>query len=155
MLRGRSEAGAHACGRPSAGPQGSAEGASRLSAVQRGRSTSLYIFFTAAGALFHDTRLRNHFVIWPVYFDAGRTRKEGRRVPKDIALKKPSVEWIMLAARELDLPAQIDPEASHPSAWWKKNGRVLVEKDELEKGEVLKSLALKMKELGRPDGEKD
>ena len=32
---------------------------------------------------------KDKIVIWPVYFDASKSRKEGRRIPKKLAIKYP------------------------------------------------------------------
>ena len=67
-------------------------------------------------------------VIWPRYFDADRTRSEGRRVPAKDAVSNPRAGHVAEAARTLGLEAELEKEAAHPSEWWVKEGRVLVEK---------------------------
>ena len=42
-------------------------------------------------------------VLYPEYFDASLSRKEGRRVPKRLAVSTPKLEDIEKAARNLKL----------------------------------------------------
>lgn len=79
-------------------------------------------------------------VIWPRYFDAERSRKEGRRVPSDKAVRDPKAGHIAEAARTLGLETDLEKEAAHPSEWWAKQGRVLVEK-KWSKEETIKKIA--------------
>jgi len=68
------------------------------------------------------------YVIWPLYFDASLSRREGRRVPKKLAVEKPSIDDILRASRELGLNPIPEKDARHPSRYWEKMGRVLVDK---------------------------
>ncbi len=72
--------------------------------------------------------LRNEerIVLWPIYFDRARSRSNGRRVPKKVAVNSPTVEDIAIAAKRLRLAPLVEPEKAHPRYWWRKNGRVLV-----------------------------
>ena len=42
-------------------------------------------------------------IIWPIYFDASKTRKEGRRVPKNLAVQSPKIAELKEAADKLGL----------------------------------------------------
>ena len=66
-------------------------------------------------------------VIWLQYFDKALTRQEGRRVPKKLAVDKPSLEILAKAAKSLHLNPVIEKEAAYPSKSWKQKGRVLVD----------------------------
>ncbi|MBW3583649.1 MAG: signal recognition particle subunit SRP19/SEC65 family protein [Euryarchaeota archaeon] len=79
-------------------------------------------------------------VVWPRYFDVERTRKEGRRVPKDLAVREPKAGIIAEAAKTLGLEVELEREAAHPTHWWKPEGRVLIEK-KWTKEETLKKIA--------------
>jgi len=65
-------------------------------------------------------------VIYPCYFNAALTRKEGRRVAKDKAVAKPTSATIATAARKAGFkPIE---EAKHcPSSCYAREGRILVE----------------------------
>lgn len=67
-------------------------------------------------------------VLWPRYFDADRTREEGRRVPLEKAVHDPRAGYIAEAARGLGLEPVLEKEAAHPSGWWQPEGRVLVQR---------------------------
>jgi signal recognition particle subunit SRP19 len=69
-------------------------------------------------------------IIWPIYFDAAKTRKEGRRVPKNQAVQSPKILEIQQAAIKLGLNNEINLEAHFPKTPWAKTGMLLVEKRE-------------------------
>lgn len=85
-------------------------------------------------------RKLDKFVIWPVYFDSGRTRKEGRRVPKNQAVISPKIAEVKEAADKLGLENEINLEAHFPKTPWAKSGMLLVEKRE-SKEAVIQKLA--------------
>ncbi|TEA20101.1 Signal recognition particle SEC65 subunit [Colletotrichum sidae] len=55
--------------------------------------------------------------LYPVYFDAGRTRAEGRRVPKSLAVPNPIAREIVNACANLRLPTLFEPAKFHPKDW--------------------------------------
>ena len=55
--------------------------------------------------------------LYPVYFDAGRTRAEGRRVSKELAVPNPLAREIVDAVTELSLNLVFDPGKTHPKDW--------------------------------------
>lgn len=79
-------------------------------------------------------------IIWPVYFDAAKTRKEGRRVPKNLAVQSPKIDEIKLAADRLGLKNEVRPETRFPKNHWAKTGMLLVEKKEA-KEKILQKIA--------------
>lgn len=79
-------------------------------------------------------------VIWPRYFDAERTRQQGRRVATKDAVRDPKAGHIAEAARTLGLETKLEKEVAHPAEWWAREGRVLVEK-KWSKEETLKKIA--------------
>ncbi len=80
-------------------------------------------------------------VLWPDYFDINNPRPV-RRVPKKLATK-PNIEKIEEAAKSLGLNP-ITEEARYPRHWYKKTGRVLVDK-KMKKTEIIRKIAEKMK----------
>ena len=80
-------------------------------------------------------------VLWPDYFDISNPRPV-RRVPKKLATK-PKIEKIEEAAKSLGLNP-IAEEARYPRYWYKKTGRVLVDK-KMKKTEIIRKIAEKMK----------
>jgi len=79
-------------------------------------------------------------IIWPVYFDCNKTRKDGRRVPKSIAVLSPKILEIKEAADKLGLQNDVNLEAHFPKAPWAKSGMLLVEKQEA-KEKIIQKLA--------------
>lgn len=64
--------------------------------------------------------------LYPVYFDATRTRAEGRRVPRALAVASPLAREIVNACRDLRLQTLFEPEKTHPKDW-ANPGRVKVQ----------------------------
>ena len=84
-------------------------------------------------------------VVYPAYIDSCLSWREGRRVPKSIAVRNPSVEEIVKAANELGLNPIVE-EARYPRVWWKHRYRVVVDK-KASKQEILRMIARKIMEL--------
>ena len=82
-------------------------------------------------------------VLWPRYFDAKASRKEGRRVPASLAVSKPDAKWIESAAKKAGLEPVLQEDACHPCRPHKAMGRVLVPKDR-PKEAILKAVAEQM-----------
>ncbi len=68
-------------------------------------------------------------MIWPVYIDSKKTKKEGRRISKKNAVSSPKLREISNAARKLKLSPEVDKNKSYSRSWWESSGRVLVDKD--------------------------
>ncbi|MCL2712613.1 MAG: signal recognition particle subunit SRP19/SEC65 family protein [Methanomassiliicoccaceae archaeon] len=79
----------------------------------------------------------NAIVLWPEYFESDRKRSEGRRVPKELSVKEPSLDIIAKAAAILDLEYEIFENAAYPGNWCAKKGCVRVEKGKIKKSELL------------------
>ncbi len=67
------------------------------------------------------------WVLWPEYFDSSRTRAEGRRVKKSLAVPQPQLSDIVKAVERLGLGWKIEEGKSYPGAWWNRQGLLLVE----------------------------
>ena len=57
-------------------------------------------------------------IIWPVYIDKKKSRKEGRRVPEDLAIEKPSLKDIERALKKLGLEPKIHRDKRYPRQHW-------------------------------------
>ncbi len=68
-------------------------------------------------------------ILYPAYFDLGRSRAAGRRVAKKWAVESPTVEEVVAAAKALGLEPQVDAEKAFPTSHWRHEGRVLVRAD--------------------------
>jgi signal recognition particle subunit SRP19 len=85
-------------------------------------------------------RKQDKAIIWPAYFDSARTRKEGRRVPKNKAVQSPKSLEVQEAASRLGLKYEMVPEVGYPKTPWGKTGMILVEK-RVPKEQIVKSIA--------------
>ncbi|MHA1294434.1 MAG: signal recognition particle subunit SRP19/SEC65 family protein [Promethearchaeota archaeon] len=93
-------------------------------------------------------RSRKPFLIfWPQYFDLKRSRGDGRRLPKNLAIEKVTPEDIAKAARRLGYVAQIEKGYKYPRTWWDSPGRVLVETRGKKKSKVLYELAKEIRKM--------
>ncbi len=68
-------------------------------------------------------------VLYPAYFDLRRSRKDGRRVPRALAVEAPTTEDIEKAAKALGLKPAVEGDKAFPASPWKAEGRVLVSGD--------------------------
>lgn len=87
-------------------------------------------------------RTRKPFIIfWPQYFDAKRTRSQGRKVPKNFAIEKVNPKDIAAAAKKLGYIAQIENSYKYPKSWWDPPGRVVINTKGKKKSKVLLEVA--------------
>ncbi len=82
-------------------------------------------------------------ILYPEYFSIGNTRGSGRRVPKKLAFKSPTIDDISKAVKSLGLKATVEGEKAYPRYWWKRRGRVIVETD-MPKTQLLRKVADKL-----------
>jgi signal recognition particle subunit SRP19 len=81
-------------------------------------------------------KCKSYQCIYPIYFDASRSREEGRRVGKDLAVKNPLARDIVDALQQISgqvhvaLQIVFEPSKCHPKDW-ANPGRVkiLIKKD--------------------------
>jgi len=85
-------------------------------------------------------KLNNKVIIWPIYFDQNRSRKEGRRIAKNQAVLLPKIVEIKEAADRVGLKNEINLEAHYPKMPWAKMGMLIVEKQE-NKEAIIKKLS--------------
>ena len=93
-------------------------------------------------------RKKNKIILWSVYFDANKTRTDGRRVPKKHAVSAPKIEELQRAAKRLGLQPETVSDAAHPSSPWRKTGLLLVPKSK-SKSKTLKKIAKELSDLRR------
>lgn len=75
--------------------------------------------------------------LWPEYFDIGRSRSEGRRLPKSLCVRDPNIDMIAKGALILDLEYVILENKAYPANWSAKRGCVRVERGKMSKTEIL------------------
>jgi signal recognition particle subunit SRP19 len=93
-------------------------------------------------------RKQNKIFLWPVYFDANKSRADGRRTPKKLAVSAPKVEELQIAAKRVGLQTEVVSDVAHPSSPWIKTGLLAVPKKE-PKGKTLKRIAEELYNLRR------
>lgn len=86
---------------------------------------------------------RGRKVIYPSYFDSRLSRRDGRRVPRNLSLRGPTLQDVINALRSLSINFEVEKDKRRPSRWYKFEGRVLVDY-EGRKEELLKLLAAEM-----------
>ncbi|MCC6028912.1 MAG: signal recognition particle protein Srp19 [Candidatus Korarchaeum sp.] len=86
---------------------------------------------------------RERKVIYPSYFDSRLSRKDGRRVPRSLAIRGPTLQDLVNALKSLSIRFYVEKDKGRPSRWYKFEGRVLVHY-EGKKEELLKTLAREM-----------
>lgn len=64
-------------------------------------------------------------ILYPCYFNAGYSRAKGRRVPRSLSAKAPSLIDLEHALTRLGLAFRIE-ENHHPEHWIRREGRVVV-----------------------------
>jgi signal recognition particle subunit SRP19 len=80
-------------------------------------------------------------VIWPAYFDADRSRNDGRRVPRGLAIEDPTVDEIAQAVQQVGYDVVIERDKSYPREY-ETRGRVLVkDADDATKSDLLGATA--------------
>jgi signal recognition particle subunit SRP19 len=79
-------------------------------------------------------------IIWPAYFDSNKTRKQGRRVSRELAVQSPRIIEIEEAARSLGLEHELVLEKGYSRTPWFKGGMLLVRKKE-PKEQLIKKIA--------------
>jgi len=85
-------------------------------------------------------RQQDKVIIWPIYFDSTKTRNEGRRVHKSLAVPSPRTSEIKDAVDRLRLSCELGADVAHPKNSWLKTGMVLVKKKE-SKEKLIKKIA--------------
>ncbi len=86
-------------------------------------------------------------VVYPQYIDSTKTRRQGRKISLEDSVRRPSVDEIYEAAKQLGLNPIID-EGRYPKSWWEDSGRVFVDKKDT-KLNILRMISRKIKELRR------
>ena len=72
------------------------------------------------------TQFKGWMCLYPIYFDANRTVKHGRRLSKEDAVSNPLAKTIADAAKAAGFSIVFEPQKTHP-ADWANPGRVRVE----------------------------
>jgi len=88
---------------------------------------------------------QDRIVLWPLYLDSTKTRSEGRRVSKKLAVPAPKLEEIQKVAISLGFRPEIVSNAAHPSFPWQKTGLIVTSKKG-SKTQIIQKIAEKVLE---------
>jgi signal recognition particle subunit SRP19 len=91
-------------------------------------------------------RKLNKVIIWPIYFDQAKTRKEGRRITKNSAVQSPKITEIQQAVDRLGLKSEVNLDAHFPKMPWVKTGMLFVEKKEA-KEKIIQKIAKQLMKI--------
>jgi signal recognition particle subunit SRP19 len=75
-----------------------------------------------------DMKQQDKVILWPAYFDSVKSRNDGRKVQKSLAVASPRVSEIKEAAEKLGLPNEVVADAGYSKTPWVKTGMLLVKK---------------------------
>ncbi len=79
-------------------------------------------------------------VIWPAALDATCSRSDGRRVPEDLAVERPTVDEIASAVQQIGYDAVIERDVTYPREY-EPRGRVLIKNaDDASKSDLLQAV---------------
>ncbi len=74
----------------------------------------------------------DRIILWPGYFNAKLSRKQGRRVSKEAAVTNPTLDSLALAARNVGLTKmKREADTPHPKRASQKEGRLWLSKKDL------------------------
>ena len=83
------------------------------------------------------------YIIWPSYLDKNLSKKDGRKLPKNLALDHPKFEEIKKALEATEINHEIDKNSRYPKEQGKDDrnlGRFIVEK-KFSKNEILRKIS--------------
>ena len=97
-------------------------------------------------------RKQDKVIMWPAYFDSSKSRVEGRRVAKTIAVASPRIAEIKEAADKLGFSSELVPDSGYPKMPHVKAGMLLVEKKGSKNQTVnmIGKQLLKMRSIAQP-----
>ena len=96
-------------------------------------------------------RQQEKIIIWPAYFDSTKTRNDGRRVPKNLAVPSPRIVEVNEAADRLGLPLELIVDAGYSKTPWLKTGMILIKKKD-SKGQIVSLIAKQLLKMRSTSG---
>jgi signal recognition particle subunit SEC65 len=108
------------------------------------------IFYESQDYHFSIMRKKSRAIFWLAYFDKRLTRKQGRRLSKNDAVDKLTLEQLAEAARVLGFDADLDPEARFPASWSEHPGRIIVNTEGQVKSKVLQKIGKQLRKMASP-----
>ncbi len=83
------------------------------------------------------------YIIWPAYLDKKLSKKDGRKLPKNLAVENPNLDEIKKALDTIKIKYELEKNLKYPKDQGKVErniGRFLVEK-KFSKNEILKKIS--------------
>lgn len=91
-------------------------------------------------------RKQDKMIIWAAYFDSIKTRKDGRRVPKNLAVPSPRISEIKDATDKIHLDCELVADVAYSKTPWLKTGMLLVKKKE-SKDKTIREIAKQLQKI--------
>ncbi len=88
-----------------------------------------------------------YLIFWPQYFDKNRTISQGRRLPKNLAIEKITLEDIEKAVNALGYEYRIENTPKYPKTWWDNPGRILIDSKGKKKRKMLFEIAKQIRKI--------
>lgn len=85
-------------------------------------------------------RKQDKIIIWTAYFDSTRTRSDGRRISRRLAVSSPKIRELKEAVEKLGFSYELVSDVSYPKTPWLKKGMLLITKIET-KNKMIKKIA--------------
>jgi len=85
-------------------------------------------------------------ILWPVYFDSTKTRSEGRRISKKLAIDRPRLDEIKRVVERMGFSHDIVADAGFPQTPWQKIGLISVSKKG-SKNQILKRIGKELLDI--------
>ncbi len=95
------------------------------------------------------------YCVYPEYLMHELSRKEGRRLSRDKAVKNLQTDELRLACQKLEFEFDIDREKAYPRQWWNKRGAIYINPgNHASKQLLIEALAKEITDFVRPALEK-
>ncbi len=73
----------------------------------------------------------DHVIVWLDYFNKAYSRRQGRRVRKDLAIFEPKIDELIKAAKALGYEEiEVNENARYPKRWYQRSGYIMIDKDD-------------------------
>ncbi len=92
-------------------------------------------------------RLKDGYVIWTVYFDQNIPRSRGRKISKNKAIPKPTLNELQEAARRAGYKPISIRKAKYPSLWWVEDSGYIVIQKKDSKYKAIKEIARELRRI--------
>ena len=86
-------------------------------------------------------------IFWPQYFDLKRSRSDGRRLSKKLAIERITTKEIATAARRLGYKADVEGSFRYPRTWYDDPGRVIINAKGKKKSKILLEVAKEIRKM--------